>query len=170
MKTKKILVEMPVDWEEQLSTVNYAWIGKKLYEILRRSPVVEPCEDAISREDALMCMTGEYPADQKYEPEDIISKHIKRIKALPSVTPKQSGWIPVSERLPEEYMLDTSSCSDYVLITTEWGDGSTDIGIDRIVDGKWILSILDDGDAITAWMPLPYPYKAESEEQDADSN
>ena len=109
MKTKKILVEMPVDWEEQLSTVNYAWIGKKLYEILRRSPVVEPCEDAISREDALMCMTGEYPADQKYEPEDIISKHIKRIKALPSVTPKQM----VGRWIDEGIYADGSNASAY---------------------------------------------------------
>lgn len=48
----------------------------------------EPCEDAISREDALMCMTGEYIADMTYKPEDIISKHIQRLRALPSVQPK----------------------------------------------------------------------------------
>lgn len=169
MKTKKILVEMPVDWEEQISMMNDAWIGKTLYEILGRSPVVEPCDDAISRQ-AVLALPRDKVRDIKTMEVVCETINVTDIEALPSVTPKQSGWIPVSERLPEEYMLDTSSCSDYVLITTEWGDGSTDIGIDRIVDGKWILSILDDGDAITAWMPLPYPYKAESEEQDADSN
>jgi hypothetical protein len=55
----------------------------------------EPCEDCISREDALMCMTGEYLADKEYKPEDIISKHIRRLRALPSVTPqtKTGHWI-----------------------------------------------------------------------------
>jgi hypothetical protein len=43
----------------------------------------ELCKDYISREDAIMCMTGEYVADMTYKPEDIISKHIQRLKALP---------------------------------------------------------------------------------------
>jgi rubrerythrin len=34
-----------------------------------------------------MCITGEYVADMTYKPEDIISKHIQRLKALPHVTP-----------------------------------------------------------------------------------
>lgn len=50
----------------------------------------EPCEDCISREDALMCLTGQYIADKEYPPEEIISKHIRRIKALPSVRPSVS--------------------------------------------------------------------------------
>ena len=63
----------------------------------------EPCEDAISREAALMCMTGKYVADLEYKPDDIISQHIKRIKALPSVTPKQKTgeWIELKDQKPE---------------------------------------------------------------------
>lgn len=55
----------------------------------------EPCEDCISREDALMCLTGQYIADKEYPLEEIISKHIRRIKALPPVQPaRQKGqWI-----------------------------------------------------------------------------
>lgn len=49
----------------------------------------ESCEDAISRKDAIMCMTGMYIADLELKPDDIISQHIKRIKALPSVAPKR---------------------------------------------------------------------------------
>lgn len=54
----------------------------------------KPCEDTISREDALMCMTGEYIADMTYKPEDIISKHIQRLRALPPVQPiyNASEW------------------------------------------------------------------------------
>ena len=53
------------------------------------------CENAISREDALMCMTGEFLPFVLYKPEDIISKRIQRIKDLPPVQPKiRTGkWI-----------------------------------------------------------------------------
>lgn len=53
------------------------------------------CENAISREDALMCMTGEFLPFMLYKPEDIISKRIQRIKDLPPVQPKISTgkWI-----------------------------------------------------------------------------
>lgn len=55
----------------------------------------ESCEDAISREDALMCMTGEFLPFVLYKPEDIISKRVQRIKTLPSVQPKikNGKWI-----------------------------------------------------------------------------
>lgn len=67
-------------------------------------------EDAISREDALMCMTGEYIADMTYKPEDIISKHIQRLRALPSVQPKPKvgHWIP--SHIPESILVECSEC------------------------------------------------------------
>jgi hypothetical protein len=45
----------------------------------------EPCEDCIRREDALMALTGQC-ADS---PIELLPKAIKRINALPPVTPKQ---------------------------------------------------------------------------------
>ena len=50
----------------------------------------EPCDDCISREDALMALTGEWT-----EPTDeLIHRFIRRIKKLPSVNPKRTGhWI-----------------------------------------------------------------------------
>ena len=64
----------------------------------------EPCEDAINREDAIMCMTGKYAADMTYKPEDIISKHIRRLRALPPVQPKiKTGhWIEYTRVLIPE--------------------------------------------------------------------
>ena len=45
----------------------------------------EPCEDCISREDALMALTGEWS-----EPTDeIIHRFVKRIKSLPPVIPAE---------------------------------------------------------------------------------
>ena len=51
----------------------------------------EPCEDAISREDALMALTGEWTEIT----DEIIHRFIKRIKALPPVTPQpKTGHCP----------------------------------------------------------------------------
>ena len=70
------------------------------------------------------------------------------IKTLPSVTPKEkTGWIPVSERLPEE--------SKRYVVATKYNDVMTDF-----YTGEGFL-----GDGIIAWMPLPEPYKAESEDK-----
>lgn len=81
----------------------------------------EPCEDAISREDALMCMTGEYLADKEYKPEDIISKHIQRLRALPSVTPqpKIGHWIHLKHNKGK-----CSKCHDVVLIAQQYGNAN----------------------------------------------
>ena len=81
-----------------------------------------------------------------------------RIDKLPSVTQK-SGWILVSERLPED--------RQEILFSTK---------TDRVYCGRYYLdktcqnwySFKDEmfayDNAVTAWMPLPEPYKAESEE------
>ena len=90
------------------------------------------------------------------------------IKAL-----EQTRWIPVSERLPEEYLCNDGYIepSDYVLV---WGDHGN-YGVSRYwgnrrsksessntykdwVDLDWVVQ------KPVAWMPLPEPYKAESEE------
>ena len=60
-------------------------------DITETIPPLEPCEDVISREDALMAITGEWT-----EPTDeLIHRFIKRIKKLPPVNPqpKTGHWI-----------------------------------------------------------------------------
>lgn len=63
---------------------------------------------------------------------------------------RPTGWIPVSERLPEG--------DEFVLVTFGWYGKEFSVNIDRIRDGEWELS-----EIVTAWMPLPEPYKGGEE-------
>lgn len=59
---------------------------------------------------------------------------------------EQTMWIPVSERLPEEYDL-------YLVYTEEQPF------VCPFENGEFFI------DDVVAWMPLPQPYKGESEDK-----
>ena len=76
-------------------------------------------EDAISREDALMALTGEWTE----KTDEIIHRFIRRIKALPSVTPKQrtGHWIYTGDYLTEG-MLKCSECGEEIDVSKAYYD------------------------------------------------
>ena len=61
---------------------------------------------------------------------------------------KENGWIPVSERLPEDGTYITTLDGELV------GQEEPFTGMCGIENGKW-----DDEDCVIAWKPLPEPYK-----------
>ena len=71
-------------------------------------------------------------------------------------TAEQNPWIPVMERLPEDF--------DSVLACDR--DGYIDIAWGWYVEGKLKWNTGDDvnGNDIVAWMPLPEPYVESVEE------
>lgn len=60
---------------------------------------------------------------------------------------KENGWIPVSERLPEDGMT--------VLVTCKTRRGTTFVRAGYCAYGSWHLNC----EGVTAWKPLPEPYK-----------
>ena len=60
---------------------------------------IMPCGDAISREDALMCATGEIPEGGTYE--DALKTVAKRLQMLPPVDPEQKAGHWTREEHPD---------------------------------------------------------------------
>lgn len=120
----------------------------------------EPCSDAIGRQAVL---------DKKelVELEDGQSFYCispENVETLPPVTPQsETGWIPCSERLPEEdgqYLITVKYKpeADYEDIYAEHGEWT---------NGQWDMFCFGhcgEIEDITAWMPLPAPYKPQESE------
>lgn len=70
---------------------------------------------------------------------------------------RQTGWIPVSERLPKEpgHYLVTMERENISFVEQRWYDGE---GHNEYADYFW-----RNCSGITAWMPLPEPYKKEGD-------
>lgn len=131
-------------WELPSVTPNYNSIKTEL----------EPSEDCISREAVKEMLTEEWTKYMPMELDINLSFVMEKINELPSITPQQTRWIPVSERLPElgERVLCQCQANIYEVLKLT-------------VDG-WYYNpnhcYMES--FVIAWMPLPQPYKAESEE------
>lgn len=79
------------------------------YKLAIKALEQEPCTDAISREDALMALTGEYTDS----PIEILPKAIKRINALPPVNPaeKVGQWKRISMDKYVQHAMAYYKCS-----------------------------------------------------------
>ena len=136
-----------VEWSDLLIKVSDA------VDIIRNLPSVtpRPCEDAVSRQEVLYLI-----ADNDLS----MGQVVRGIHALPSVTPQEPRWIPVSERMPEE--------NRTVIASTKHGVYS-EARYTKEDGWEWAYESGADyweeiGCNVLAWMPLPEPYKAESEE------
>ena len=145
----------------------------------------EPCEDAISRQEAIRAIEALQRPIMREESNYYqfkfsgMSEAREAVENLPSVSPQQKveKWIPVNERLPEkggDYLVtQKTSFSDYVYESVaSYALNLHDVDEYDFADKKrpgwheydpeWGYRELDD---VVAWMPLPDPYKAESEDK-----
>lgn len=78
------------------------------------------------------------------------------IEALSAEADRQTGWIPVSERLPKE-------CDGNVLVSKE--DGQVTTGVHSEFGNVWYIGDMCGvgGCKVIAWMPLPETYREDGE-------
>ena len=78
----------------------------------------------------------------------VIQDMIEQLQGDLEQDEKENGWIPVSERSPEDGTYITTLHGEPV------GQEEPFTGMCGIENGKW-----DDEDCVIAWMYLPEPYK-----------
>lgn len=80
-------------------------------------------------------------------PEKVLNALLTDLKAYE----KFNGWIPVSERLPEDNI--------GVNVTFENKDGDRFTGDAWLQEGRWIYKWNVDKRKVIAWQPLPEPWE-----------
>lgn len=70
--------------------------------------------------------------------------------------PKTGEWIPVSERLPEEFSVLCCDNHGEMLIANPFECDDSDTGFSAENDGCYMYNCI-------AWMPLPKPYREDGE-------
>lgn len=102
-----------------------------------------------------------------------ISKIVELLLADLEHDEKENGWIPVSERLPEEHdsifakfkgtdnwkrgMFEKTS--KYVIATVVFDDGAVLVEQAHTTDGIWRTDNEVLGGTVVAWMDYPEPYR-----------
>ena len=152
-----------IDYLEISMTIDDSRYHNEVLKFIIKELEQEPCEDCISRQDAIDAVR------KSYENNEMLDGYEYRLRDLPSAQAEQR-WIPVSEWLP--LLRYSCNVSDDVLITN---GHEVYMGYLVAKDGKFFwhyyssafeVGIKDkDNDAI-AWMPLPEPYRAESDDKE----
>lgn len=125
--------------------------------------------------DRLMQYEDEFSKYRKYDGlygADVLEM-LEQLKDDLEQDEKENGWIPVSERLPEEHdsifakfkgtdnwkrgMFEKTS--KYVIATVAFDDGTVLVEQAHTTDGIWRTDKKVLGGTVVAWMDFPEPYK-----------
>ena len=123
--------------------------------------------DCISRFEVTEILNSEYDID----------KMLDRVDELPSVTPQEPRWIPVSEKLPEPYMFVNATCRSLIDNRDNWVVETIYLPIPKEHNPRHYsdwgnIPMLNWGEAeVIAWMKriIPEPYKMVEEQESEET-
>ena len=100
-----------------------------------------------------------YSTIMMYEVADLVDDLIDIVEQV--ADEYNNGWIPCSERLPEEPeegLTDLDECDEYIVMIE---DADIPTALNYVGDGEWYR----DGNyyKVNAWQPLPDPYHPKGE-------
>ena len=142
-----------------ISNGSYKSVCKAINEL---PPVnLQPCKDSISREWLKNAIHNFYHGLKHTPTEEDIQAYID---AAPPVNLTKTGWIPVSERVPEdsgEYLVTVidEDVETYKHTGIAWYAHPKDYDVK---EGDWRELMIDE--KVIAWMPLPKPYEPQESE------
>lgn len=120
----------------------------------------QPSEDCVARSEALDILDDFEEDVENGKFKTAYAKARERMCDLPSVTPQQTRWIPVSERLPQ-YGKEVLTCDSEGFIAIQSIECNVWDEYDYWENQNGDRSDIDE---VIVWMPLPELYKEESEE------
>lgn len=112
----------------------------------------KPCEDAVSRFEVLRLI--DYSSHDLNDSVD--NRYMQNeIKQLPSVVPKQPGWIYIEEALPKTIINEhTLDYQEYNCLC-DFGDNGFDVRTYKFGNGHFWNGGGNVDKYVTAWQPLP---------------
>ena len=133
------------------------------------------CEDCVSREEVLKLMRDNW---HTHNGDWAMQESLDDIRALPSVTPQEPRWIPVSERLPEPMTFVNATCRSLVDNRENWVVETIYVPIPKEYNPRHYsdwgnIPMLNWGEAeVIAWMErdIPEPYKMVEPQEREDNN
>lgn len=142
-------------------TLLNSFVRKVAIDAVKELPPAQPeCEDAVSRQTLKdgfteMCnLICPYSKKQQHVMcgSCLMGTAFDVLEATPPVTPKQPGWIPTSERLPDN--------DRAVLVTLKWAEDDYEVAVGEY----WHNSTASHGwgsfeGHVIAWHELPTPYR-----------
>lgn len=107
--------------------------------------------DLISREAAIEAV---YQGLKKPSNDETLQRILDNLKQIPVIDYSQQ-WIPVSDGLPDK----DNVISQWMIVTFEL-DGIRRTRI-SLYSSTYGFDVLEPGEIVVAWQPLPEPYKGE---------
>ena len=163
------LLKQDIQNSKQQISYYHNEVGIEALDLAIKALEQQPSEDCVARSEALDILDDFEEDVENGKFKTAYAKARERMCELPSVTPQQTRWIPVSERLPKAFEFVNCTCHSLIDDREDWVIET--VYVPQPSDSPYSdwgnIPMLNSGDCkVVAWVhrDIPEPYKTESEE------